>query len=57
MEIAVQLYTVRDLIAKDFAGTVKQVTQIGYKAVEMAGYGNLKTAAEAKKACVAKAPK
>ncbi|MEA2735310.1 MAG: hypothetical protein QOE14_1761 [Humisphaera sp.] len=48
--ISVQLYTVRDLIAKDFAGTVKQVATIGYKSVEMAGYGNLKTAAEAKKA-------
>lgn len=48
--ISVQLYTVRDLLAKDFAGTVKQIAQIGYKAVEMAGYGNLKSAAEAKKA-------
>jgi sugar phosphate isomerase/epimerase len=48
--ISVQLYTVRDLIAKDFAVTVKQVATIGYKSVEMAGYGNLKTAAEAKKA-------
>jgi sugar phosphate isomerase/epimerase len=50
MNVSVQLYTVRDLLAKDFAGTVKQVAQIGYKAVEMAGYGNLKSAAEAKKA-------
>jgi sugar phosphate isomerase/epimerase len=48
--ISVQLYTVRDLIASDFAGTVKQVAKIGYKAIEMAGYGNLKTAKEAKKA-------
>jgi sugar phosphate isomerase/epimerase len=48
--ISVQLYTVRDLTAKDFAGTVKQVAQIGYRHVEMAGYGNLKSAAEAKKA-------
>ena len=48
--ISVQLYTVRDLIAKDFAGTVKQVAAIGYKSVEMAGYGNLKSAAEAKTA-------
>jgi sugar phosphate isomerase/epimerase len=48
--IAVQLYTVRDLAAKDFPATMKQVAAIGYKSVEMAGYGNLKTAAEAKKA-------
>src|SRR5688572_14703136 len=48
--ISVQLYTVRDPASKDFAGTVKQVAQIGYKTVEMAGYGNLKTAADAKKA-------
>lgn len=48
--ISVQLYTVRDLIAKDFAGTVKQVAAIGYKSVEMAGYGDLKTAKAAKKA-------
>ena len=48
--ISVQLYTVRDLTAKDFAATMRQVAAIGYKSVEMAGYGNLKTAAEAKKA-------
>src|SRR4051812_20426964 len=48
--ISLQLYTVRDLTAKDFAGTVKKVAGIGYRAVEMAGYGNLKSAAEVKKA-------
>ena len=48
--ISVQLYTVRDLTAKDFAGTMKQVAQIGYTQVELAGYGNLTSAAEAKKA-------
>ena len=48
--LAVQLYTLRDPIAKDFAGTIKQVADIGYAGVEMAGYGNLKTAAAAKKA-------
>ena len=48
--LAVQLYTLRDQIAQDFAGTVRQVAQIGYAGVEMAGYGNLKTAAEAKRA-------
>jgi len=45
-----QLYTVRDMTARDFAGTIKKVAGIGYKAVETAGYGNLKTAKEAKKA-------
>jgi sugar phosphate isomerase/epimerase len=48
--ISVQLYTVRDLTAADFSGTVKQVAKIGYTAVEMAGYGSAKTAAEARKA-------
>ena len=48
--LAVQLYTLRDQIAQDFIGTVNQVAQIGYAGVEMAGYGNLKTAAEAKRA-------
>jgi sugar phosphate isomerase/epimerase len=48
--IGLQLYTVRDLIAKDFAGTIKKVSEIGYPNVEIAGYGNLKTAAEVKKA-------
>jgi sugar phosphate isomerase/epimerase len=48
--ISVQLYTVRDLTASDFAGTLKQIAKIGYTEVELAGYGNLKTAAEAKKA-------
>ena len=47
---ALQLYTVRDLTAKDFAGTVKKVAEIGYKYVEMAGYGNLPDAKAARKA-------
>ncbi len=50
MGIALQLYTVRDLAAKDFAATVKQVAAIGYKNVELAGFGNLKSAKEARKA-------
>lgn len=48
--ISVQLYTVRDAAGKDFVGTLKEVAKIGYPSVELAGYGNLKTAAEAKKA-------
>jgi sugar phosphate isomerase/epimerase len=48
--ISVQLYTIRDLTAKDFAGTMKQVAAIGYPSVELAGYGDLKTAKDARKA-------
>ena len=47
---ALQLYSVRDMTARDFAGTLKKVSEIGYKLVETAGYGNLKTAKDAKKA-------
>jgi sugar phosphate isomerase/epimerase len=36
--IGVQLYTVRDDMKKDFAGTLAKVAQIGYKEVEFAGY-------------------
>jgi sugar phosphate isomerase/epimerase len=40
--IGLELYTVRDLIAKDYVGTLEQVAQIGYKEVEPAeGYANL----------------
>lgn len=42
--IALQLYTVRDLTARDFPGTVRQVAQLGYPAVEFAGYGGLPSA-------------
>ena len=47
---AIQLYTLRDLTAKDFAGTMKQVAALGYKFVELAGYGNLGNAKAAKQA-------
>src|SRR5687768_1626349 len=46
----IQLYTLRDLTAKDFAGTMKAVAKLGYKFVETAGYGDLKTAKAAKAA-------
>ena len=39
--VALQLYTVRELTAKDFTGTLKTVAKIGYDAVEFAGYGGL----------------
>src|SRR5690349_18283418 len=39
-QIALQLYTVRDLTAQDMAGTLRRLAEIGYKAVQLAGYGN-----------------
>ena len=37
-KIGLELYTVRDALAKDFEGTLSQVAKIGYKEVEFAGY-------------------
>jgi sugar phosphate isomerase/epimerase len=48
--IAAQLYTARELLGKDYAGTIQQLAKIGYRNVEMAGYGSLKTAKEVAKA-------
>jgi sugar phosphate isomerase/epimerase len=36
-QIAVQLYTVRELAAVDLPGTLRQVSEAGYRAVELAG--------------------
>jgi sugar phosphate isomerase/epimerase len=36
--LGVQLYSVRDQCKKDFPGTLRAVSQIGYKGVEFAGY-------------------
>src|SRR5260370_33809408 len=36
--VGLQLYTVRDLMKKDFEGTIAKVAQIGYKEAEFAGY-------------------
>ena len=51
--IAVQMYSVRDDIKKDYDGTVKKLGEMGFTAVEAAGYGNGKfygkTPAEFKK--------
>jgi len=41
LQVALELYTVRDETKRDFAGTLRRVAQIGYTAVEFAGYGNL----------------
>ena len=37
-DVGVQLYTVRDLMAKDVEATLKLVAEIGYRNVEFAGY-------------------
>ncbi|MDQ3694017.1 MAG: sugar phosphate isomerase/epimerase [Chloroflexota bacterium] len=42
--IALQMYTLRTETAKDFLGTVRRVAEIGYPAVEFAGYGDLPVA-------------
>lgn len=39
--IALELFTVRDETARDFAGTLRKVAQMGYPAIEFAGYGGL----------------
>lgn len=45
--IALQVYSVRDAAEADFAGTMRQVKEMGYDGVELAGtYGM--TAVEAK---------
>ena len=41
LQIALELYTVRDETKQDFAGTLQRVSHIGYAGVEFAGYGNL----------------
>ena len=45
LQIALQLYTVRDETSRDFAGTLHQVAAMGYAGVEFAGYGDLSTQA------------
>lgn len=37
-KVGLQLYTVRDLMTKDFNGTLSRVASIGYREVEFAGY-------------------
>jgi len=40
LPLALQLYSVRDLLPKDFAGTLKQLGDLGYRECESAGYYN-----------------
>jgi sugar phosphate isomerase/epimerase len=41
LQVALELYTVRDETSRDFVGTLRRVAQLGYTGVEFAGYGNL----------------
>ncbi len=45
MEYSIQLYSVRDITQTDMEAALKAMSEIGYKKVEFAGFGN-KTAAE-----------
>ena len=47
LQVALELYTVRDETGHDFAGTLQRVADIGYAGVEFAGYGNLNSTAMA----------
>ena len=40
-QVGLELFTVRDLLAKDFEGTLARVAEIGYREVEPVGYNNL----------------
>jgi sugar phosphate isomerase/epimerase len=40
-QISLQLYTVREETARDMSGTLRRVSEIGYPAVEFAGFGGL----------------
>lgn len=44
MQIALQLWTVRELAERDIIGTLAEVARIGYRAVEFAGFGRASTA-------------
>ena len=37
-KVGVQLYTVRDQMKADFAGTIEKVAKIGYREVEFASF-------------------
>jgi sugar phosphate isomerase/epimerase len=41
LPVGLQLYSVRTLLATDYAGTLKQLGALGYKEVEAAGFFNL----------------
>jgi sugar phosphate isomerase/epimerase len=41
MGIGLQMYTLRDVTATDFEGTLRKVAAMGYEGVEFAGYGGI----------------
>src|SRR5262245_59367180 len=47
--IALQLYSVRDILPQDFAGTMAKIAAIGYTGVETAFFDENTTAAQAAK--------
>ena len=49
LPLGLQLYSVRELLPKDYDGTLKEVGALGYREVESAGYFN-QSAAEVKQA-------
>src|SRR5271166_2395256 len=50
LPIGLELYTVRDEIAKDLPGTLKMVAQVGYREVETGGLANQAKATEFRQA-------
>ena len=50
LPLGIQLYVVGQDMQKDAAAAVKKIAEIGYKEVETAGFGSLKTAKELRKA-------
>jgi sugar phosphate isomerase/epimerase len=48
--ISLQLYSIRDYTSKDFAAATAMVAEMGYTHVELAGFGNLKSAEAARAA-------
>ena len=38
--VGLQLYSIRDAMAADVKGTLKKVSDMGYKNMELAGYSN-----------------
>jgi sugar phosphate isomerase/epimerase len=47
--VALQLYSVRDVLGKDFEGTLKKVAELGFEGVEFAGEFGKKDAATVRK--------
>ena len=43
-KVALQLYTLRDEMQKDFVGTLRAVARLGYPAVQFVGYGGMSAA-------------